>query len=155
MSDFQAGLYNTDYYAWTQDQASRLRALAGDNRIDAAHLAEEIEDLGRSELKSLQSYVELILAHLLKIEFSGLPDPVRHWRREIRTFRRRLHDEMTPSLRNRIIEDFDRRYWYGCDAASKAIDDPAFDDRLPERCPYSLDQVLDESWYPEPGVPDD
>jgi hypothetical protein len=36
-----ATLYDTDYYAWTQDQAERLRRLIGDNRIEAELLAEE------------------------------------------------------------------------------------------------------------------
>ena len=150
MSVIQADLYDTDYYAWTLDQARRLRELAGDNRIDALNLAEEIEDLGKSELKSVQSYVELVLGHFLKIQYSGLPEPTRHWRKEIRTFRRRAKDEMTATIKNRIIDQFDKRYWYACEAASRSIDDPVFDDRMPKDCPYTLDQVLDETWFPEP-----
>ena len=143
-------LYENDYYAWTLDQARRLRALAGDNRIDALNLAEEIEDLGKSELKSVQSYVERILEHFLKIQFSGLPEPVRHWRREIRSFRRRLNEELTRSIRNKVQSTLEDRYWHACDEASKSLDEEAFEARLPKHCPYTLEQVLDETWFPEP-----
>lgn len=42
-------LYERDFYAWTQDQAARLRAMGGHTAIDVAHLAEEIADLGKRE----------------------------------------------------------------------------------------------------------
>lgn len=58
-----ATLYDTDYYAWTQDQAERLRRLAGDNRIDAGHLADEVEGLGKGELYAVFGLVERVLEH--------------------------------------------------------------------------------------------
>lgn len=150
MTESQAALYDLDYYAWTQDQASRLRALAGDNRIDAANLAEEIEDLGKSELHTIESYVERILEHFLKIEFSGLQDPVRHWQNEISIFRNRLLDRLTQSLRNHVLDTLERRYWYACREASKSMHDLDLSNRLPKECPYALEQVLDTNWYPVP-----
>ncbi|NBC31131.1 MAG: DUF29 family protein [Alphaproteobacteria bacterium] len=150
MSDFQADLYDIDYYAWTQNQAARLRTLAGDNRIDAAHLAEEIEDLGKSELHAVESHVERILEHFLKIEFSGLQDPVRHWQNEISIFRNRLLDRLTQSLRNHVLDTLDRRYWYACREVARSMHDVELRDRLPKECPYGLEQVLDTNWYPVP-----
>lgn len=58
-----ATLYDTDYYAWTQDQAERLRRLIGDNRIDAGDLADEVEDLGKSKLYAVFGLVERVLEH--------------------------------------------------------------------------------------------
>lgn len=46
--------YDLDYYAWTQAQAKFLRE-GKLSELDLAHLAEEIEDMGRSE-KSVRSY---------------------------------------------------------------------------------------------------
>ncbi len=40
-------LYEEDFYAWTRDQASALRRLAGqrwNGPLDLAHLAEEVEE---------------------------------------------------------------------------------------------------------------
>ena len=49
-------LYEEDFYAWTQRQAELLRRLAPvGNELDMEHIAEEIEDLGRSDLRAAQS----------------------------------------------------------------------------------------------------
>ncbi|HYZ39888.1 MAG TPA: DUF29 family protein, partial [Stellaceae bacterium] len=77
-------LYEDDFYAWTQQQAALLRRLpAISNELDVEHIAEEIEDLGRSDLGMAQSLCEHIIEHFLKIEYSGLTDPSDHWHDEI------------------------------------------------------------------------
>ncbi|HKQ86712.1 MAG TPA: DUF29 domain-containing protein [Candidatus Acidoferrales bacterium] len=77
-------LYEEDFYAWTQQQAELLRRLAAiSNALDIEHIAEEIEDLGRSDLRAAQSLCQHIIEHLLKLEYSGLAEPVDHWRDEI------------------------------------------------------------------------
>jgi hypothetical protein len=83
-------LYDEDFYAWTQEQAAALRALRGDNRLDIEHLAEEIEDLGKSDLYAVESYVQQIMAHLLKLDYSGFDLSRRHWRAEIVALPRKL-----------------------------------------------------------------
>jgi hypothetical protein len=40
--------YNTDFYAWTQDQATHLRDGVW-TAVDVTHVAEEIESLGIAE----------------------------------------------------------------------------------------------------------
>jgi hypothetical protein len=73
-----------DFYAWTQEQAALLRRLpVSANWLDREAIAEEIEDLGRSELQTAQSVCEHIIEHLLKIEYAGLVEPAEHWRDEI------------------------------------------------------------------------
>ena len=62
MATKAADLYDEDFYAWTQQQAEVLRThFQGDNRLDVEHLAEEVEDLGKSELHAIESYVENII----------------------------------------------------------------------------------------------
>ena len=52
-------LYEEDFYAWTQWQADLLRRLPDiSNELDVEHIAEEIEDLGRSDLRAAQSFCE-------------------------------------------------------------------------------------------------
>jgi len=60
--------YDTDFYAWTQAQAAALRAGAWDD-VDREHLAEEIEDVGKSERRAVVSHLRVLLTHLLKWEF--------------------------------------------------------------------------------------
>jgi hypothetical protein len=58
-------LYDRDFDAWAQQQAEALRAKAW-NQLDIAHLAEEIEELRKSERKAVRSQLRIILSHLLK-----------------------------------------------------------------------------------------
>ena len=50
--------YDDDFYAWTQHQATVLRSMpVADNRFDREHVADEIEDLGRSERDAVRSQI--------------------------------------------------------------------------------------------------
>src|SRR5262252_11216763 len=67
-------VYDGDFYAWTQQQAELLRRLPTvGNELDPERIAEEIEDLGRSELRAAQSLCEHIIEHFLKLEYAGPP----------------------------------------------------------------------------------
>ncbi|HLB99535.1 MAG TPA: DUF29 domain-containing protein, partial [Acetobacteraceae bacterium] len=58
-------LYDRDFYAWANEQAALLRAgrLA---EADLENIAEEIESMGRSEKRELNSRLRVLLMHLLK-----------------------------------------------------------------------------------------
>ena len=84
MTPADGSRYDEDFYAWTQEQAELLRRVRPRaNGLDVEHIAEEIEDLGKSELHACQSLCEHIIEHLLKLEYSGLDEPARQWRQEI------------------------------------------------------------------------
>lgn len=57
--------YKTDFFAWTQEQSALIRAKRW-SEIDVEHLAEEVEDMRKSERRSLESRLEILLMHLLK-----------------------------------------------------------------------------------------
>src|SRR5262245_15077973 len=86
------GLYDTDFYAWTQEQAALLRDQRA-QALDYANLAEEVESLGKSQQQALESRLEVLLTHLLKWRYCHCPmrpDARRGWRLTIREQRRRL-----------------------------------------------------------------
>ena len=148
----RASLYDTDYYAWTQDQAATLRELAASSsnmRLDLSQLAEEVEDLGWNELRTVSSFYQQIVTHLLKIQFAAIRRPVRHWQREIMNFRLQLAEDLTPSLERKLLETLPTRYGL---ARNRAIDElecdqPDIADILPRDLPYTLDQVLGRGVY--------
>ena len=87
-------LYDTDFFAWTKDQAEALRAAkhvaspASSNRpLDWDNIAEEIEGLGKSQREALASQIRRILRHLIKLEFSSAEAPREGWRRSVREAR--------------------------------------------------------------------
>ena len=146
-------LYDADFYAWTQQQAELLRRLPTvGNELDPERIAEEIEDLGRSEVRSAQSLCEHVIEHLLKLEYSGLTEPAGHWRHEITEWRLQLEKTLTPTIIAKL--DLPQRYR----AALRLLRQeespmPELTRRIPHQCPYSLGQIIgsdDQDWFPEP-----
>jgi hypothetical protein len=56
--------YQTDVIAWANEQAAFIR-MGKFDQLDLKHLAEEIEDVGKSEQRELASRMAVLLAHLL------------------------------------------------------------------------------------------
>jgi len=91
--------YETDIVAWSNEQAQLLRAGLF-SYLDVEHIAEEIEDVGKSERRELRNRMTLLLVHLLKWQYQ----PERrgsNWRRTIKAQRRGIIDclKETPSLK--------------------------------------------------------
>jgi Domain of unknown function DUF29 len=83
--------YDDDFYAWTQYQAEVLRTMRrADNRLDRDNLAEEIEDLGKSERKAVRSQIVRIIEHLLKLEYSPALDSRSDWEASVIEARQEL-----------------------------------------------------------------
>jgi hypothetical protein len=146
--------YDDDFFAWTQYQAAVLRSLStSDNRFDREHVAEEIEDLGKSERNAVRSEVRRILEHLLKLGYSPAVDPRFGWMRSIVDARGTLEDRVTGTLRRDVEASLARLYQGARRQAELALREHREDDAaasMPEECPYSLDQILADDWYPEP-----
>lgn len=74
--------YQQDVIAWSNEQANLLRAKRFE-LLDIEHLAEEIEDVGKSEQREFEHRMALLLAHLLKWQYQ----PARRgssWQRTIK-----------------------------------------------------------------------
>src|SRR5271166_4906403 len=149
-------LYANDFYAWTQQQAELLRRLpATGDELDLEHVAEEIEDLGRSDLRAAQSLCEHIIEHFLKLEYSGLEDPADHWRDEIVEWRLQLEKILTRSIMAKL--DLPGCYRTAIRLVRRLERDvPGLISRLPAGCPYTLEQIVGaggEDWFPPPRIP--
>jgi hypothetical protein len=98
-------LYDRDALAWSEHQASLLRRVArGErvNEVDWGHVIEEIEDVGLSQLRAVESYLELILVHLLKITTWPDCDAVNHWRAQLVSFQSNAMRRFAPSMQQRL-----------------------------------------------------
>jgi hypothetical protein len=148
--------YEDDFYAWTQYQAEVLRSMpTTDNRFDREHVAEEIEDLGKSERNALRSEVRRILEHFLKLAHSPAIDPRTDWMVSIANARAELESRLTVTLRRDIETELPKLYASARRVASIGLMSYREADaasRFPATCPYTLDQILAYEWYPEPPV---
>jgi len=94
-------LYYRDFFLWTQEQATALRAVKDSNLpLDWDNLAEEIESLGKSDRRELRSQIRRIMRHLLKLEISPALDPRGGWCSTIADSRSEIEDVLqdSPSL---------------------------------------------------------
>jgi hypothetical protein len=64
----RSSLRESDFYAWSLEQAALLRAGRAEE-ADLAAIAEEIESMGKTEKRELVSRLTVLLLHLLKWRF--------------------------------------------------------------------------------------
>ncbi|MEA5535214.1 DUF29 domain-containing protein [Crocosphaera sp. XPORK-15E] len=128
--------YEKDFVQWLDEQASFL--LQGKyEQLDVTNLVEEIEALGRSEVRAAFNLLKQIIAHKLKLEYSELIDPRKHWQDEIDEFYEQLGFVLTKTVRNKL--DLEKIYQA---AKKKVLKNYDFD--LPDKCPYSWEKLLAE-----------
>jgi hypothetical protein len=139
-------LYERDFYAWAGEQAALLRS----GRLtdaDIPNIAEEIESMGRSEKRELVSRLTVVLLHLLKWQFQpGLRGT--SWETTIKVHRIRLGDHLAdnPSLKPHLAEAIASAYRVArLEASSETGLNPT---TFPASCPWSVDEILDEEFWP-------
>jgi hypothetical protein len=141
-------LYDEDFPLWAEHQAALLRAGRFDE-LDLDNLVEEMEDLSRRERKSIESYVETILEHFLKLALSPAERPRRGWLVTVDKQRAKLARELTPTLRNHLEAELPALYdGLRRPVARQLEKDHVPADALPAACPYTVDQILDPDWLP-------
>lgn len=144
--------YDADFLAWTEEQARLLREASRERinaSIDWENVAEEIESMGRSEVRAVESALVRVIEHLLKLEFSPVADPRNGWKASVAEHRGRVQRDLkaSPSLRGKI--DIDDVYTTARSMALYGLArDGLTNDDLPSECPYTLDQLLILDWWP-------
>ena len=136
--------YDEDFFEWTHHSAELLRSgnLAA---LDIEHLAEEIEDLGKRDRREAGSRLRVILKHLAKWQMQPERRERSTWRSTIVTQRGQLAAVLadSPSLRRYLNEQTQKLY-------SQALEETRLEGHsLPAECPFTLEQALDEQFFPE------
>ena len=141
-----AALYDSDFYSWTQRTAALLRARRFDE-IDVEHAAEEIEDMGKRDLKELNSRVQVLLSHILKWQHQ--PDGRSpSWQTTIVTQRLEIEAllRQSPSLRPKLTSELVQNY---VNAVKRAVPQTGLrKEDFPVGCPFTIEQILDEEFLP-------
>ena len=142
-----AAHYEADVIAWAHRQVALLRAGRFDE-LDIEHIADEIEDVARSEQRELASRMAVLLTHLIKWQHQPQRRG-RSWRLTIRNQRRGIERRLrrTPSLQASLR---DAEWWTDAwdDAFAQASAETGLED-LTEVCPWTAEQILDHNWLPD------
>ena len=146
--------YQTDFYAWTQEQARLLDARQFD-ALDVPNLVEEITSLGKSEQRELYHRLSSLLAHLLKFALAAQHSPQdlrragRGWRATVKTQRLGVAKVLreNPSLRTTVSAELADAYAIARIEAAAALE--MEEATIQEICPWTAAQVLDVDFWPD------
>jgi hypothetical protein len=143
----QSPLYDRDFYAWANEQASLLRK--GDlSQADIEHIAEEIESMGKTEKRELISRLTVLLLHLLKWRFQPTLRG-KSWRLSIEGQRLDIDAHLidNPSLKAGLSAAIAYSYRRALIEAERetGLDAATF----PIECPWSFDQMMNSDFWPE------
>jgi hypothetical protein len=140
-----SGLYDEDFFEWTQRNAELLRA--GQVRAsDIQHIAEEIEDLGKQDLKELYRRTRSLLAHLL---VARLQPAKRSSLISITNERIELHGlfQQSPSLKDRLVNELPDIH---AKAVRLAVAKTALGPKhFSAESPFTVEQILDLDFLPQ------
>ena len=139
--------YEHDFHAWAMKNAALIRQ-GRFSEIDIEHIAEELEDMGASRERELESRLGILIAHLLKWQFQPQTRSS-SWRGTIKEQRRKINRLLrkNPSLKMLLAEAQSEAYG---DALALVERDTGIDEsQCPTTCPFSMEQALDEGFWPE------
>jgi hypothetical protein len=147
--------YDTDIVAWSAHQAELLRRraagdLVNEAEIDWPNVAEEIDQLGKSQTRELASRIAAVMLHLMKLQASPAAGPRAGWLETISEQRDAIALLLAdaPSLRARIPDIIAAGIGRARMRAQQAI---AAHGELPridlETVAYGAEQVLGD-WFP-------
>lgn len=149
-------LYEQDFNLWIETTIKQIRERCFDE-IDWEHLLEELEDMGKSEKKTLVSNVMILIAHLLKLKVQyNVPESMKKsWYDSVDEHRSRVIIDLakTPSLKPYLEESIKEAYPRARKLAIKQGQRAAFGVRQPEvseyplDCPFMIEQLLNEDFY--------
>ncbi|EDL8063690.1 DUF29 domain-containing protein [Salmonella enterica] len=139
--------YDADFYGWTQEQAELLRSGQLD-ALDLANLVEEIEAMGRSEKRELQSRLVKLFAHLLKWRYQEARRGM-SWQLTIKGQRLNIEEclDDNPSLKSKLPEIMAKAYEHARLEAAKETGMKL--STFPELCPWEFEEAMLGSYFPE------
>ncbi len=147
--------YDRDFNAWIQQQIILLKQ-GRVNEIDVEHLIIELEDMGKSNLRELESRLVILMAHLLKWQFqlkqlSELWEKFKgsSWQQSIIEQRYKINRLLkeNPSLKSHIQDAMVNAYPDAIELATRETQLPS--STFPNKCPYTIEQLLNDDFYPD------
>jgi hypothetical protein len=139
-------LYELDFFEWTQRNAQLLSQGCLDS-ADISHIAEELADLGKRDRRETESFLERLIALLLKWQMQPAKRSI-SWRSSIGDSRVQLRRifKQSPSLRRYAEESIADAYPDSRRKASVETKLPL--KAFPAECPYSFGQLMDDDFLP-------
>jgi hypothetical protein len=139
--------YDQDFYCWISKNVELLRngRLA---ELDVEHIAEELESMGKRDLRELRSRLQVLVMHLLTWKYQPEKQS-KSWSRTIDQQRNEIEDLLldSPSLRGQLVSALEIVYTRAKQNAHQETGLP--EEVFPSYCPFELTEILDQYFLPE------
>ena len=136
-------LYEHDFNLWVEQTVNAIKDKDLDN-MDWDNLIDEVEDMAKSEKRSLESYLERLIEHILKLRFweSQREQNYKHWQAEVVNFRNRIQRllKRSPSLKKYLHEIYAEVY-------RDAVDSRKIEFDIPEDNFIEIEQMLRKDYF--------
>lgn len=146
--------YEQDFNAWIHHQVQLLKS-GRLQQLDVKHLIIELEEMGKSDVRALESRLLILIAHLLKWQYQRATLTTqwqgfegKSWRNTIIEQRAQLRHllKKVPSLKREFSNAINEVYAEAVTIAAQETQLP--NATFPPTCPYSMEQLLDDNFYP-------
>jgi Domain of unknown function DUF29 len=143
--------YESDFAAWADEQADALRRLQPSG-LDWWNIAEELDDMGRSEQRALESHLQVLLVHLLKwnhqpnMRAASWEASIDNARDEIEVLLKR-----SPSLAGKLEEAVEVAYRRARRQAGAEMQwtKRQWERRLPKKCEWEMKDIRNPDFFLE------
>jgi 2-polyprenyl-6-methoxyphenol hydroxylase-like FAD-dependent oxidoreductase len=136
-------LHERDFNLWTEQMMIAVKN-QDLNAIDWKNLMDEIEDMGKSEKRSLESYLERLVEHILKLQYweQERERNYKHWQVEVVNFRNRIFRllDRSPSLKKYMQDIYLRVY-------QDAVSAQQIEFEIPNNSFISLEKILQKDFF--------
>ena len=136
-------LHEQDLNLWLEQIAIAIKN-RDFNSMDWDGLLEEIEDVGASQKRTLDSYLQRLIEHILKLKYweSEREYNQKGWRREVVNFRNRIKRilQKNPSLKNYFTQEYEDLY-------QDAIATMSQEFKIPHDSFVSLEMMLEKDYF--------
>ncbi len=136
-------LHESDFNLWVEQTKEAIQNRDFEN-IDWDNLLDEIDDMGKSEKRALDSYMQRLIEHILKLKYwHAEKERCRNgWMREVTNFRNRIKRilKKNPSLNNYLKTEYSDIY-------QDAIATMSFDFDIPEDNFVTVEQIMENNYF--------
>ena len=147
-------LYKADFYQWTRQQTDLLQRNQF-RSLDLQNLIEEVKDLGREQLNTLEHHLSEILSLMLKRQLRAIKEDIRTLSRWYRSWFMVIDYNLekqrktvkcllkkNPSLNELLEESLLECYPIACRRTAEELE--ISEDEFPDTTPWSVEQILSD-----------
>ena len=138
-----ARLHDRDFNLWIEEVKCAIASRNFEN-MDWDNLLDAIDDMGKSQKRSLESYLELLIAHILKLQYweSEKEKNYKHWQVEVVNFRNRIRRllKQNPSFNKYMQEVYSEIF-------ADAVKSWQIEFNIPEDSFINLEQIMQDNYF--------